>query len=454
VPESRLHRSPARVALDWLIGRDEAAVGLADPAFLAEVERNYRWNLRFNVLELGTYLFAISFISSGTILPLFLGKLTTNPLAFGLLALLAQGAWYLPQIFTAHLTEQLPRKLPIIVRLGFLTERLPLVLLTVAALQAVAAPGLSLGLLFVAYAWHGLGAGVIAPAWQELVGRCFPPDRRGRYMGIGSFVGTGTGVLGSGLSIWLLGALEFPVNFAVIFGTAAVTIALGVLLLAAVREPIPIVATTPQSPGEFWAGLPSLLRRDRNFSRFLAARLLLGLGGMGLGFVTAYAVQVWHVGDQAVGGFTAVQLLGQALATLAFGLLADRFGHKVCLEATALCGALAFGAAWLAPGGWVFFLVFFLLGMAAGGLLISGILLALELAEPGRQPTYVGISNTGIGIVSMASPLLGAGLAAVGYPWLFLASAVIYVLAMLAFRFGVVEPRHLSRTTIVPALEH
>jgi MFS family permease len=162
---------------------------------------------------------------------------------------------------------------------------------------------------------------------------------------------------------------------------------------------------------------------------------------MGLGFVTAAAVQIWHVGDQSVGLFTALQLLGQALGTLTFGFLADRHGHKVCLELTAVCGALAFGVAWLASSGWIFNVVFFLLGLAAGGLLVSGILMALEMAEPGRQPTYVGISNTGIGIVGMISPLLGAGLATRGYPLLFLISTIVFFLALLAFRFGVEEPR-------------
>jgi MFS family permease len=208
-----------------------------------------------------------------------------------------------------------------------------------------------------------------------------------------------------------------------------------------VREPIPLSAARPQSQREFWAGLPVLLRANRNFARFLAARLLLSLGGMGLGFVTASAVQIWHVGDQSVGFFTALQLLGQALGTLAYGFLADRHGHKVCLEVTAVSGALAFGIAWLATSGWIYYVVFFLLGLAAGGLLVSGILMALELAEPGRQPTYVGIANTGIGIVGMFSPLLGAGLATVGYPLLFLASTIAFCLALLAFRFGVEEPR-------------
>lgn len=446
-------RPAMRRVWDWLLGLEETVVPLPQDAFAADVERNYGWNLKISVLELGSWLFGVSFFSSGTILPLFLSKLTTNPLAFGLLALLAQGAWYLPQIFTAHLTEKLPRKLPIIVRLGFLSERVPLWLTPVAALQAVVAPAFSVALLLIAYAWHGLGGSVIAPAWQELIARCFPPERRGRYMGMGSFVGTGAGVLGSGMSIWLLGALDFPKNFAAIFAIGALTTSLGVLLLAMVREPIPVAPAVPQSGSEFWASLPSLLRNNPTFSRFLAARLLLSLGAMGLGFVTVSAVQVWHVGDQTVGGFTALQLLGQALATLAFGFLADRFGHKICLEATAICGALAYALAWLASSGLTFNIVFFLLGMITGGLLISGILMALELAEPGRQPTYVGISNTGIGLIGMLSPLLGAGLAAFGYPQLFFVSAAIYILAFLAFRFGVDEPRHRTPTALRPPVE-
>jgi hypothetical protein len=90
-----------------------------------EVHRNYRWNLAVSVGEVGLFFFGMAFIASTTILPLFISKLTSSTLAVGLVALLAQGGWYLPQLFTAHATERVPRMLPIMVNVGLFAERLP-----------------------------------------------------------------------------------------------------------------------------------------------------------------------------------------------------------------------------------------------------------------------------------------------------------------------------------------
>ena len=39
--------------------------------------------------------------------------------------MIANGGWFVPQLLTANTVEQLPRKKPVVVRLGFLLERLP-----------------------------------------------------------------------------------------------------------------------------------------------------------------------------------------------------------------------------------------------------------------------------------------------------------------------------------------
>ena len=101
------------------------------------------------------------------------------------MAAIAQSAWFLPQVFTANLVERLPRKKPVVINLGFFLERLPMWVLVLAALVAGTSPLLALLLFFTGYAWHGLGAGIIATAWQDLIARCFPVDRRGRFFGPG-----------------------------------------------------------------------------------------------------------------------------------------------------------------------------------------------------------------------------------------------------------------------------
>lgn len=129
------------------------------------------------------------------------------------------------------------RKKAIIVNLGFFTERLPLFLLPLAALLAIQQPVLALVLFFVGYAWHGLGAGVVAPAWSDMIASCFPVAKRGWFFGLTAFVGTArararAGALGAVGSSWLLATFPYPLNFAYNFLIAAVAILISWCFLA------------------------------------------------------------------------------------------------------------------------------------------------------------------------------------------------------------------------------
>jgi MFS family permease len=227
-----------QAALRRLLQLDQPILPRSESEIAAEVERNYRWNFTFNMLDGVTFWFGWSFASATTIVPLFVSKLTLNSLLIGLIAVIAQAGWYLPQLFTAGQIERLSRKKPVGVNLGFFTERLPVFVWPLAALLAFWSPALALLLFFISYAWHTLGAGLVSPAWQDLFARCFPANRRGRLLGIRTFIGTGVGAMEAILSSWLLEAAPFPLNFVYLFFIAAVAISLSWSFLAQTREPV------------------------------------------------------------------------------------------------------------------------------------------------------------------------------------------------------------------------
>ena len=58
---------------------------------------------------------------------------------------------------------------------------------------------LALVLFLLGYAWHGFGAGLVATAWQDLIARCFPVERRGRFFGLTLFIGAAAGAAAAAL---------------------------------------------------------------------------------------------------------------------------------------------------------------------------------------------------------------------------------------------------------------
>jgi MFS family permease len=427
-------------ALRWLLRMDQPVPLRTDKELAAEVERHYKWNYAVNLLDGASFWFGASFISSSTILPLFVSKLTSNPLPLGLLAVIAQSAWFLPQLFTANAVERLARRKPVIVNLGLFTERLPLWGLIVAAILATRSPLLALTVFFVSYAGHGVGAGLVASAWQELIARCFPVPARGFHLH--EFLARRRAGRGSAHGIE-----DAARPTLTIFTIAAGMILLSWFFLSLTREPARAVTVPRRSNREFLVGLPVVLRDDHNFRRFLIARMLMALGSMGSGFVTVAAVQRWHVPDATVGIYTAILLVGQTVANLAFGFLADRFGHKLCLEISAAASALGFGLAWLAASAEWYYGVFALSGIASSAILGSAILVVMEFCEPQRIPTYVGIGNTGVGLVGVIAPLIGAGLAQVNYGLLFAVSSCVGWVAFILMRWWVREPRQAVKLT-------
>ncbi len=436
-----MSHTPMRSAMRWLLRADPAPPARSASDVAQEVERNYPWNFAFNLLDGATFWLGLSFMSSATIVPLYVSKLTSSQLAIGLIAVIANSGWFLPQLFTANAVQRLPRRKPVVINLGFFTERLPLWLLPLSALLAVEAPSLALALFFIGFAGHAVGAGLVATAWQDLVARIFPVDRRGRFFGITTFVGNGTGALGATFSAWLLATLAFSANFVATFTLAAFFITVSWAFLALAREPEQAVTAPRQSSRQFWAGLPLLLRSDHNFRRFILARLLLVLGSMGAGFLTVAAVSRWQVPDGTVGLYTLALLLGQTVANAAAGFLADRTGHKLPLELGSALLAFAYLLAWLAPTPNWYFVVFVLLGLGTGAAVVCGTMIVLEFSPADLRPTYTGMVNTALGMMGMVSPLIGAWLATRSYDALFAVSALFCLAGMAGLHAWVREPR-------------
>jgi len=65
----------------------------------------------------------------------------------------------------------------------------------------------------------------------------------------------------------------------------------------------------------------------------------------------------------------------------------------------------------------------------------------MEFCVPERLPTYAGMLNSAIGVVSIVTPLLGAWLASVDYGILFALSAGVNLVGWAALHWWVAEPR-------------
>jgi len=404
-------------------------------------EKNYRWNFFVNLLDGAAFMFGNSFISATTIIPLFISKLTPSLVPVGVVGVITSAGWFLPQLFTARITERLLKMKRIVVGWGFFLERVPILVMMISAILARYSPGLALVMFLISLAWHAIGAGVIAPSWMALLAKIFSPEKRGSFMGTTMFLGVGMGVLGSAASAWLLENYEFPNSFIILFGSAAFFIFLSWVFLALTREPIGLIDTHDQDWETYWKDLLRILKEDHNYRRYVISNIIITFGGMGSGFVTISAIQRFGVSDTTVGLYTLVMLIGQALGNLVLGWMADHLGHKLSVEIGILATFLAFLLALFMPSPEFYFVVYALLGINISVNIVSGMLVVWEFCETSRVPTYSGLANTTRGLAGLLAPLIATTLAEWRYEVLFGICSMLLLVGLGLLHFWVKEPR-------------
>lgn len=404
-------------------------------------EKNYRWNFTVNLLDGASFWFGYSFISTTTILPLFISKCTSSLIPIGLISVISSAGWFVPQLFSARIIERSTKMKKFCVGWGFLLERLPLWVLILSAVAAEKHPQFAVVLLLASFAWHAIGAGLIAPSWMGLIAKLFPSDKRGSFMGLTMFIGSGAGVLGSSLSAWMLEKYEFPISFIWMYGITAVFVTLSWLFLSLTREPEGEIETQNQDIKTYWFDLLEILKKDQNFRRYIISSIIIAIGVMGYGFITVSAIQRFQVSDATVGLYTLVMMVGQTAGYLILGRMADRFGHKLSLEIGVMALALVFILAVFIPSQNIYYVIYALMGIYYSSGYISSMMVVWEFCDTSRVPTYSGLANTAKGFIGLIVPMVATQIAGRSYGLLFGICAVFTILGLVLLRFWVREPR-------------
>jgi Na+/melibiose symporter-like transporter len=275
-----------------------------------------------------------------------------------------------------------------------------------------------------------------------MISKEIPLQVRGRFFALSNVVG---GIIGAGAA-WLVSRVlvdfPYPSNFAICFGIAFVATMISMGFLFGNREaPRPAKKET-HGLVAYFKRIPGLLKRDRNFSIFIACRMILTLAGMAAAFYATYAVDHLYANEGMVGIYTAILLGTQVPANLVLGYIGDKWGQRIVMQIVAVCVALAAFLAVLSPNPLVYSLVWVFVAIATSGTFLVNMAMLLEFSTPEDRPTYVAV-GLGIGSpVSFAAPLLGSWLATTfSYTPLFWISGILGLLALLSITRFVVDPR-------------
>ena len=407
-----------------------------------EPNRNFWLGVYNGVLING----AEAFFHSALVLAPFLAALGAPAWAIGLIPTLKVGGWFLPQLFVASRLAHQPFKLPVYRR----TSTLRIVafgVLTATVFLAGDRPELIVSVTLAMIAINSIAGGIGGVPFADVTAKVVPHYRLGTFWALRNAIG-GVLALLSGLVLRrvLDSDLVFPNDFGVVFALGLVLTAGAYLAFALVREPAGVPALK-EPMRAMLRRLPSVLRTDVSFRRYLRVRFLALAALMAEPFYAIYAITVLDAPLAAVGTFVIVATFASIAINFLFRLPADRGQNVTVLQVSVAFMVAAPLVAFLAPS-WQWFAVVFALSAAGNsGMGIAAWNLLYAVSPAPSRPLYVGVANSVLAIPSLAPVAVGAALAFTGFQVAFVLAALAGA-ASLAFSFRFTELRALDRAAL------
>lgn len=414
-----------------------------------EIRQNLRHNFIFNVLDGCFFGFGLVGLASYvTIIPLFLSYLTDSTALIGFMATMFVIGWQLPQILTSNRVASLKRYKPMVLWMT-LHERVPYFgLALVALLVPVIGKPVALVLTILLLAWQSLGGGFTATAWQSMISKIMPPNRRGTFFGMQSAGANSFGAVGAIVASLILGAFVFPNNFAVLFFVAGVSLMLSFAFIGFTREPEndPKDVSEPLKWSEFWQRLKMILKRDGNFRWFLIARALSSVSVTAISFFTIFAVREHNMSPETAGIMTSILLISQTFSSPLLGWVGDNWGHRNVYAFGNLLMVLSIAIAMIAPDISWFYAVFALTGVVNATQWTPIMAISAQFGTVAERPIYIGMANSLVAPVTISAPIIGGILAdTAGFGVTFGLSLVAGLLAVTVLLMLMIDPVIIER---------
>jgi len=414
----------------------------------------YRRNFWCLTMDFCFFGIGLAFLGPGTVVPSFLTELGASSTVIGLLTTLQRAGWLLPQLVAARYLSDKPYKKPFILLPAGISRLMILILAALIYVTGTRRPALVITALMVAMGIFWLGDGLASLAWFDFLSKSVPAYRRGRLTSIGQIL-SGIASFAAGFGVeWLLGdrGPAYPTNYAVLFLLGFAMLAVSFTAITLTRENKGIAGDRVPSWGEYLPQLGKLLKRDHAFRRYLIARQVFNLAGLGTPFYIVYALDRLNLPAHVVGRYTSLGVIGTITAALLFGWLNERHGTKRTSEVGVIVTVAIPVLALVIPRivtnptllAWAYGLVFLASNASMACSLPGWASYILEWAPEAERPIYMGLTNTINGLAALFILQWTGG----NYEILFILTA-IGTLAALPLTAALPEPRATERASVL-----
>jgi MFS family permease len=402
----------------------------------ANLKRNYTANFIHGVLGMTGF----RLIYAPTIIPAYLLMITGSAAMVGLgTALLQLGATVSPILSGARI-EHRSHILPYSIRVGSMMR---LAILGMALAGWFLTGHVLVVVTLALFLFLGFFNGAQRVAFQMIMAKVIPIDRRGRLQGYRNLAG---GLIAAVLA-WVAGKyfiadhwLGNGYSTTFLFAFALTTAGLLVLQFM-IREPA-APASRPVIPlRERIRQFPQLLE-DKDFARFIGSQACATAIRIGGPFWTVYAGQRLGMSGALIGGLSFAFLGADTLSNLLWGPMGDRLGFRIVYILSLAAAGGGVVLLMLSSTAVPIYLAFVLLGIGGSGWMLAATTMVLEFGAHEDIPMRLAFVTTAEGAVAAIGPILaGLLVAAAGFAPLFAIVLGGIASALALMTFAVREPR-------------
>lgn len=403
--------------------------------------RHLRRNFVLGVLNGALFQFSNALVSPSLVLPLFVSHLTDSHLLVGLIPTIRQAGWSLPQLVVSRYIQHRPQK-KIYYSAAAIVRAASWGLLTMALFTLGGSRLLLLAVFFSLLVVFSFSGGVSGISFMDIVGKAIPVSRRGAFFGSRNFFGGILAFIGGFIVKYVLdqSGYPFPTNFGLLFTLAFLALSVAFFLFTQVVEPVgPVHEGEVALLQQFQRAL-EIVENDTRYRRFLFLRLCLMAAQMATPFYILYARDRLGITEGMVGLYLSAMTVVSAGSSLVWSDISDRRSNKLLVQIASIVGLSIPLSALFIPHlsglfsqeklGYLFGIVFVLLGSYTTGAMIGNINFLLEISPAAERPIYLGFTNTLLGMALLASAVGGLIVEVAGFGVLFSLTLAFYALAI------------------------
>lgn len=394
--------------------------------------KNGKRNFVLGVINGMLFRASVPFVDETVIIPQFIKSLTANDIFVGLAVGFRHSLWFFPQIFVANVVSGKEKKNPTYIFWTFVRSA-GLLMMTLSAFMVGAEhPGLLLALFLVSWGITYLAAGMAGVSFMDVVAKTIPPRKLGSMWGYRFFFG---GILAIAFGFMVTAILKadsigFPYNYGIIFGCGFVVMTVAMISWSMASED-PDKITRPKKPlGELFRECVSIFREDARFRSLFLYMAVFYICLPGASFFKFHAKNYGVLTENDDGWLLIAKITGMIITNFIWArFVNDENGEGCrktmiwsCIISAILPAAVLVtmlepfrGAAW-----YLMLFYFFLVGSVFGAWFMGSKSALIRIAPEGNRPVYLGLMNTALGPLFLATGALAGTVAEiVGYEVMF-----------------------------------